>query len=724
MANVIIVSNRLPVKIKRINGRLEFQQSDGGLATGLSSYVSRMKNIWIGWPGIAREELSDTERQFVSGELKKRNCYPIFLTAEQLKAFYNGYSNSILWPLFHDMQVIEKCCAGWEKSYYEANEMYRDAVLRLSSRGNTVWVHDYQLLHVPQMLRDSERNYKIGFFLHIPFPAPENFAALPGGELLLEGMLGADLVGFHTSDYAKNFLNACGDAHVGKRRSGVIVFKDREVRVKEFPMGIDYKKFEGSNGISSIKKLARSYKNPHKRHKVILTVDRLEPSKGLVERLKAYKTFLQNNPHMLNKVAMVMLATPSRTEIKQYQKLKVRVEKLVSEINAAFGTKKWRPVDYMYESLPFEHVAALYQIAEVAFITPLRDGMNLVAKEYVAARRGRNSALILSSTAGAAEELSDAILVNPAQQSSLVDGLQRAVTMPRRELRFRMNKMQNYLSSHTVHTWVASFIDSLERPDANVRKRTVSLNEKRQAELKSAYGISKNNLVLLDYDGTLSQFHSDPNKAAPTKRVLALLEKLAQNKRNSVVITSGRSHENLKKWFGGLHVELAAEHGAFICSERNRNEVSLAKISQDWKKEIRPILEKYTAKTPGAFIEEKSSSLVWHYRKALPLAAKANLAVMKRSLTPSLNAFGLDAMPGNKVLEIKSPDTNKGSVVSQWLQPENQFVLAIGDDRTDEAMFEALPPDAYSIKVGRGKTAARFRLKNVGEVLKFLEELN
>lgn len=721
MSQIIIVSNRLPVSVKKNEaGELEFYPSSGGLATGLSSYTQNRNSKWIGWPGMVSDDLTDTEMQFITKELHKKHCYPVFLTRKQLDAYYNGYSNSVLWPQFHNLPAdISDTTKQW-KAYREVNQRFCDIVITLTRPKSTIWIHDYQLLLLPRMLRKERPSETIGFFLHIPFPLPETFAKLPQAKSLLRGMLGADLIGFHTAVYTNTFLDNCFELNVGIPSAGHVILENRAVKVAEFPMGIDYAKFAQATNSHAVKQEVKVLKKQYRRYKIILTVDRLDPTKGLVERLQAYQEFLKRNPHLHKKVKMVMLAVPSRTDIAAYQALKERVEALVERINNTYGGKNWQPVHYMYTTVSFERLTAMYQIADVAFIAPIRDGMNLVAKEYVASKTRKGGVLILSETAGAAQELEGAIIVNPLRRQALVNSLSRAVTMPRRELKKRVSDMQQQLSSHTVHTWVGGFVKTLQDTTPGKVLRTRTITPKLQRKLREDYQAATSRLLLLDYDGVISPFVSRPEKAFPNPRLLKLLSSLGNDPANHVVLLSGRNKADMDAWFGELPVTLAAEHGMLI-KPLGQTWRQLVAVPRGWKKIFLPVLQKHADLTPGAFVEEKDSSLVWHYRKSPPYYAQKNVVVLKSALKPILKTYGLKLFSGNKILEIKSPAANKGLALGNWLTGHHDFVLAIGDDYTDEDMFNALPIDAYSIKVGRGRTNAKYRLKSVDDVLSLLK---
>ncbi len=713
MAQVLIVSNRLPFSVKKERGKLRFTRSVGGLATALSAYVTKRHNQWVGWPGIASEDLTEAEKQLVVSELAKRNCTPIFLSQKQIDDYYNGYSNSLLWPLFHELPYKDSPeRARWWRTYREVNTLFAQVTATLARGGGQVWVHDYQLLLVPEMLRAERPDINIGFFLHITFPPAEKLRKLPEQKSLLRGIVGADLVGFHTKAYVKNFLEACERASV----------ETGHLRVADFPIGIDYKKFVRAGRSIKVRQAAHRFRQKYKGLKIIAAVDRLDISKGFVERLVAYRQLLEQNPGLLGKVVFVLVGSPSRTEIGAYQRLAARVQKQADEINATFGTRRWQPVDYIAETIPFEEVTALFQVADVAFITPLRDGMNLTSKEFVASSR-QNGVLILSETAGAAEELQDALLVNPKKSASSVAALQKALTMPHPELLDRLAKMQAQLARNTVHHWAGSFVNALQQPVPGSRPRIRTMKGAVEASLVDAYQSSQKRLLLLDYDGSLVPFNENYRAAQPAKSTVRLLKKLSYDPRNEVVIVSGRDSQDLEGWLGHLPIGLIAEHGAMIRKNGSATWQTIEHVNTQWKQVLLPILEKYAALTPGASVETKQHSLVWHYRSAQPYYAQKYAVVIKRALKPFLKTYGLQLFHGNKILEVKNPSINKGAGIQRWLKRPHDFVLCIGDDFTDEDMFAALPPDSFGIKVGRGRTKATYRLASAEQVTALLKQL-
>jgi trehalose 6-phosphate synthase/phosphatase len=725
MAQVIIVSNRLPVSVKKENGRLIFSQSLGGLATGLSSYVKAKRgSIWIGWPGIASDELSSVERQIIADELAKDSYFPVFLTQNQIDKFYNGYSNSLLWPLFHSLPV--RSVNGpkqqeWWEAYRAVNRQYAEVVDTLADPTSRIWIHDYLLMLLPGMVKSTKDLAHIGFFLHIPFPTAKRFSRLAQANQLIKGLLAADLIGFHTSSYLKNFTKTVESMSAGEVGEGQIEVGNHITKLAEFPMGIDYDKFAEASKLSDVKATAKFYKKKYKGKKVIVSVDRLDPSKGLVERLKAYKQFLDEHPSSIGKVVFVMVAAPSRTDLARYRNLGRRLDKLAEEINEELAVGKWRPIEYINEGMPFEGVSALFQIADVAFIAPLRDGMNLTAKEFVASNKA-GGALILSDTAGAAEELQDALIVDPTNQQNVADTLNQALNMRRRELKGRIRRMRKVLSNNTVQSWAKGFIDTLQQPLPGTPSITHTLNKNHQTQLLNNFKVTKKRLFLLDYDGSLVPFSEDYEGAKPKQSLIDLLSNLSSNPHNEVVVISGREAEELEHWFGKLPISLVAEHGA-ATKKSGQKWKTIEKADNTWKQLLLPSLVKFADTTPGASVEVKPHSLVWHYRAASIYHAQKNIVVIKQALRPTLKREGLELLQGNKVLEIKNPKVDKGEAAQIWLKKPYDFILAIGDDVTDESLFAVLPDDTYGIKIGRGSTHAPYRLASYKEVLSLLRRL-
>ncbi|MEW5825490.1 MAG: bifunctional alpha,alpha-trehalose-phosphate synthase (UDP-forming)/trehalose-phosphatase [Candidatus Bipolaricaulota bacterium] len=721
MAKLIIVSNRLPVTLQRGEHGLEVSPSPGGLATGLASVHGPGRSLWVGWPGLSNEAIRG-EEEGVRRELSGRACLPVFLSQSEVRDYYSGFSNRTLWPLFHYFTQHARYDRREWDVYARVNERFADAVAEAAAPGDMIWVQDYQLMLVPRMVRHRLPHATIGFFLHIPFPAYEVFRLLPWRRELLEGALGADVVGLHTYDYVGHFLDAV-QAVLGRSHefADVTLEDGRVARVESFPMGIDATRFETAAQSRDAEKEVARLRRQVKTEKIVLSVDRLDYTKGILERLAAYDVFLEENAAWRGRVTFVLLLVPSRTRVQEYQDLKRQIDELVGRINGQRGRVGWTPIVYLYRSVPFERLVALYRSADVALVTPLRDGMNLVAKEYVACR-DRGGALVLSEFAGAARELGGALFVNPNDVPGVALALRDALEMPADEQAHRMQWMKDRVTAGSVDRWAADVLAELAAP-RHPPTGAELLSGVEAAATCAEFAAATRRLLLLDLDGTLIPLAAHPSRAQPSAALFSLLERLASDPRNELVLVSGRDKATLDAWFGAFNVGLAAEHGAWI---RERGGAWRATVLRDaaWKTRVMPVLERFVRRTPGAWIEEKDFSLVWHYRAAEPAASRLRAPELRRVLATLTANLELHLLDGNGVLEVKANPFHKGQVAAQWLGQDTwDFVLAAGDDRTDEDMFRALPALARTIKVGPGASAARHRLPAPGEMIALLERL-
>lgn len=734
----VIVANRLPVTVSKVDGELVYTPSNGGLATAMSSLQlgdagdDKNSRLWVGWPGIASDDLTPTERKAVTRKLQSYGCYPVFLTRQQIQLFYEGYCNDTIWPMFHYFQSVAVHDNRYWAAYQEVNHLYSRAVSRYADEAAKIWVHDYQLMLLPRMLRERLPQSLIGFFMHIPFPSYEIYRLLPERRQLLEGVLGADLVGFHIYDYARHFMSSVLRALGFEHKHGVIHYGKRRVTVDAFPIGIDYEKWTDAlnkpETIEEIQLLTETYKG----RKIIVSVDRLDYSKGIMHRLEAFEQFLAEYPRYHKKVALVMVAVPSRIEVEAYKDLRHTIEQAISRINGQYGSVDWTPISYQFKNLPFHQVVALYAKADVALVTPLRDGMNLVAKEFIASKQRSTGVLVLSELTGAVDELPESLRINPNDTANIVSELARALKMPKAEQRRRLDAMQRRISSYTVARWANDFIEQLAQTSEARLPFNHILTPPARSSLLRDFRSAKQRLLLLDYDGVLRGFVSspDPMRAAPSNKLLNDLRALLAQPNTTLCIISGRTREALESWFGklGPGLTLAAEHGAWLRQDGNWSEADIPPT--DYKQVLLPLLRRYADRTPGARIEEKAFALVWHYRNVPAELAYARNSSLKHELSNLLASSGLNDISvhsGNKIIEIKPRSISKGSVAAELLADTDagstDFVLCIGDDYTDEDMFRALPDSAYTIKVGPGETQARFRLDGVPDVQRLLHEL-
>ena len=725
MSRTIIVSNRLPTKVNRTDEGLSFTPSEGGLATGLGSIYRAEGNLWIGWPGLVVE--TEQEREQVTHQLRTDSMQPVFLTDEEIAGFYEGFSNSTLWPTFHYFSQYALYDEQMWETYVAVNQKFCAAVLAVAGPDDTIWVHDYQLLLLPQLLRRARPQSSIGFFLHIPFPSHEVFRALPWRTQLLEGLLGADLVGFHTFGYMRHFLSSVSQLLGLPSAHGAVEVDHRTVLVDSFPMGIDYERYATAAASPEAQEHVAHYREALRDSRVILSIDRLDYTKGIAQRLRAFELLLTRHPEWCGQVTLVMVVVPSRDQVDQYKHLKEEIDELVGRINAAHRTMSWTPIQYFYRSLPLHELAALYSLAEVALVTPIRDGMNLVAKEFVASKTDFHGVLILSERAGTARELADALLINPSDTNQLVEALHEALTMPEEEQAGRMASMRATVKKYTVYLWADLFMDRLAySKQLQNAMATTTLDHDTLAQMLREYAAADRRLLLLDYDGTLAPFTNDPQEAAPDADLLHVLAELAADPRNRVVIISGRDHLTLQRWLGHLSISFIAEHGVWLREARPDAEWTLFQaMNNEWKRQIRPVLEQYVNRTTGSFIEEKEYSLVWHYRRVDAQLGQERARELKSHLTFLGANNDLQILDGNKVIEVKTSGINKGTAAARWIANYHpDFIFAIGDDRTDEDTFRAMPPTAYSVKVGvMPRSLARFHVDDTPDVRRVLHAM-
>ena len=724
---LIVVSNRLPVEVERTEGGFNYHPAAGGLATSLQSVRKQREMLWLGWPGI--QVWDDKDRKSIERELvKEYDSVPLFLPPSDFDLYYEGFSNGTIWPLFHYFpQNAHYEAREWD-AYQKINTLFRDKILEIAEPGDLLWIHDYHLMMLPELVREALPEATIGFFLHIPFPSSELFRMLPWREEILQGLLGSDLIGFHSHGYARHFLSSLLRLLGMEQEFGRVIVGDRAVKVDTFPIGVDMSGFESAMQTEEVRKELADLEEETQDRKIVLTVDRLDFTKGIVERLESFDHFLTANPDWHRRVTLISLAVPSRTGLPEYQALKKEVDEAVGRINGRHGTPGWVPIWYMYRFLSFDRLVALYGAADVALVTPLRDGMNLVAKEYLAAHPDGSGVLILSETAGAAEELGEALIVNPHDTEEISEALLHALTMSGSEQVARNSPMLARLRRYNVVRWAADFLSELEPETVPAKQHVqVRLGKAGIELLIQAYRSTRQRLLLLDYDGTMVPFAARPEQAAPDAELISLLKRLTDDPKNTVVIISGRDRKTLEDWLGGFGANLVAEHGAQIRRAADTKWRSQTTETDDgWKAELRPLLELYVDRTPGSMLEEKSASMAWHYRRAEPDLGDLRSKQLMENLEGLIANTPLVIMQGSKVVEVKESGIGKGRAARTWLDGETvyDFILATGDDVTDEEMFEVMPDGAWSIRIGVDRrSAAKYSLAGPPAFRRLLESL-
>ncbi|MEO5976778.1 MAG: bifunctional alpha,alpha-trehalose-phosphate synthase (UDP-forming)/trehalose-phosphatase [Chryseolinea sp.] len=725
---LILVSNRLPFQLIEREGEVSLKQSDGGLVTALKGYFEQQETsglyrdkLWVGSADFPEKRWKKYKRQSSDTTFQ---IDALFINPKVYSKYYNGFCNATLWPLFHYFPSYVEYDQQAFEEYERVNRIFADHLLKIVKPGDTVWVHDYQLFMLPQMLRDKLKDATIGFFLHIPFPSYEIFRLLhkPWKEKIIKGILGADLVGFHTAEYVQHFLKSVRMVTGFDHQYRVIEFEDRLVKADLMPLGVDYERFNnGAHSLEVIQASDEIRKNfPDK--KIIFSVDRLDYTKGITHRLSGYELLLETHPEWREKVVFVLVVVPSRQIISKYNERLKMIEEHVGSLNGKYSTLSWQPIIYRYNNLSFTELCALYRAADIALITPLRDGMNLVAKEFVASS-SENGVLILSELAGAANEMGEALLVNPLDANEQASAINQALTMSMTEQRHRLSVMRKRLKEYDVLSWVSDFLTQLhEAKDQQKSEQKKFITAGIRQDMVNTYKMSNRRSLLLDYDGTLVPFARNPFEATPDQSLLHLLGEIGADPKNDLTIISGRDATILEEWFGKMPINLVAEHGAAI-KRVGREWVQEKEIDQTWKPLIRPTLEMFMRRCPRSFVEEKNHTLAWHYRNVDSELGFIRSRELLDSLDHLIRNSQLQVVDGNKVIEIRVAGIDKGLAAKTILQgTTSDFILAMGDDKTDEDMFRSLADQAFTIKVGRGHSIAQYCIAHTHDVISLLQD--
>ncbi|KAJ2523531.1 Trehalose-6-P synthase/phosphatase complex synthase subunit [Coemansia sp. RSA 1939] len=780
-SHLIVVSNRLPVTLAQNENEWSFKLSAGGLVSALSGLKREMSFTWVGWPG---KDFGQEDRLKINSLLKENSCSAVYLDDETAELYYNGFANSILWPLFHyhpGEMVFEE--AAWE-AYQRANKAFADSLIDIINDGDLVWIHDYHLMLMPLMLRKlvDERGLKgvkIGWFLHTPFPSSELYRILPVRREILEGVLGADLLGFHTYDYARHFLSSCTRILGLQTTPDVVETDTRMVHVGTFPIGIDPTKFAEALQTEDVKSRLGEFERKFSGTKVIVGVDRLDYIKGVPQKLLAFEQFLSQYPEYVGKVVLVQVAVPSRGDVEEYQHLISNVNELVGRINGRFGTVEYTPIHFLHKSVTFTELVSLYAVSDVCLITSTRDGMNLVSYEYVASQRSNHhGVLVLSEFAGAAQSLNGSIIINSWNIEEVSDAIYQALSMPVEQREANFKTLSRYVGKYTAAYWGVSFINELRRV-SQVADELAQLPRLTPAILANKLGaettMGGKRLFLLDYDGTLSATRSIPEFARPSPLALSTLRRLSEQPGTLVYVFSGRMRAHMDRWFRDLDVGLVAEHGLFYkhpqaaralisaagspeangtpsdasdSAESSDGTAAVVTHALDngwsslvqhkdpqWRETVLPLFQHYTERTPGSFIEEKEIDITWHYRNTDPEFGQWQANELKMNLERVLTHLPLAIVNGSKTVEVRPSRIDKAyalrSIMKDLKNIKFACVVAIGNGRSDEHLFAYLntryaKSPAFPLitsTVGRKSTDAKYYLPNVDSVLAIISKL-
>lgn len=710
MSRTILVSNRLPVTIRQdaSTGQQSLTHSVGGLVAALKPLQNEPDTMWIGYPGIKPD--ADTNAELIASGLM-----PVDLDPQQYSDYYDGYANDALWPLFHYFPA--RCILNPRQfeSYRTVNRQFADVIARHAEPGDTVWVHDYHLMLLPEMLRSLRMDLEIGFFLHIPFPSAEMFRILPQRVELLRGLLGSDLIGMHTWDYCDHFLRSVRRVLGLESRQGAVRAGGHSVRVEAHPIGVDVGALmQAANSEESERYLTQMKREVGDRQ-VILGVERLDYSKGLTLKLDAIEALFERSSRWAERTLYIQLAVPTRPDVPAYQELRAEVERRVSEINGRFGQPTFSPISYLYQSVGLDELTALYRLADICFVSPVRDGLNLVAKEYVAVRNDGGGALVLSEFAGAASEMGEALRVNPWDVLGTARQLERGLEMSLGERNERMQPMRARVAQMDVRSWLRRFTRSLRTPDeTSIGSPPLVMSSVLADSLASPFSDARNALIMLDYDGSLRELTPRFEDAVPTKEIIHLLTELSRLPNTFVAINSGRDRHTLGEWFADCPIYLIAEHGVCMRNADSPEWETLGIVDTTWQENIETVLVDYTNRTPGARIERKTSGLVWHYREVEEDLGEWQALELVSLLENSQRNEPVEVLRGSKVVEVRQQAFTKARAYDTVLARFGpfDFVLVTGDDRTDEDLFSHLTSEVpavhtYTVKIGTGVSAAR-----------------
>jgi trehalose 6-phosphate synthase/phosphatase len=721
---VLIAANRLPVVVRADSDGVAVSPSPGGLASSMRNVHARSGSRWIGWAGDVGR-VDDADRSRITAALSERRLIGVELSASEVSRYYDGFSNGVLWPVFHYLigRVRSDATADWN-AYRIANERFATAIGDAWEPGDAIWVHDYHLMLVPGLLRRRHPGAVIGFFLHIPFPAADVFRILPTREAILRGLLGADVVGFHTAEYAHHFRYAATQLLGAEDHGDELTFEDRRIRVGAYPIGIDVDHFEALAAQPSVAEQTARWRDSLHGRRIVLGVDRLDYTKGIPQRLLSVERLFERWPSWRERLTFVQLAVPTREKAEEYASYRRDVHELIGRINGRFGTPGWTPIHFVHRSVNQAELVATYRAADVMLVTPLRDGMNLVAKEYCACRTDDTGVLVLSELAGASAELREALLVNPYDVDHTAAAIRRGLEMSDVEQRARMAALRATVRAGDVHVWADRFVGDLGATAvSHAVSGPIAVDAGGLAGELAAMRSAPRRLLLLDYDGTLVPFAPLPDLAFPDDDLRALLATLAGDSTNEVHVISGRTRGSLDGWLGDLPIGLHAEHGFWSRWPGEPWTRALPDLTEQLAG-VEATIAEVVRRTPGSFIEHKGASLAFHYRMSEPLLAARRLDELRRVLVPILPGSH-ELLDGNKVLEVRLRGVDKRACAIRILERsgDDAAILAIGDDRTDEDLFAALPRSAITVRVGPGASRARNRIDGPDEVRALLRGL-
>ncbi|CAN1335405.1 Alpha,alpha-trehalose-phosphate synthase [UDP-forming] 1 [Linum perenne] len=725
---LLVVANRLPVSaVRRGEDSWSLEISAGGLVSALLG-VKEFEARWIGWAGVNVPD--EVGQKALTKALAEKRCIPVFLDEEIVHQYYNGYCNNILWPLFHYLGLPQEDRLATTRSfqsqfaaYKKANQMFADVVNKHYEEGDVVWCHDYHLMFLPKCLKEYNSSMKVGWFLHTPFPSSEIHRTLPSRSELLRSVLAADLVGFHTYDYARHFVSACTRILGLEGTPEGVEDQGKLTRVAAFPIGIDSERFISAIKLPQVQEHIKELTERFRGRKVMLGVDRLDMIKGIPQKILAFEKFLEENPLWRDKVVLLQIAVPTRTDVPEYQKLTSQVHEIVGRINGRFGTLTAVPIHHLDRSLDFHGLCALYAVTDVALVTSLRDGMNLVSYEFVACQDTKKGVLILSEFAGAAQSLgAGAILVNPWNITEVADSIRQALTMSPEEREKRHQHNFVHVTTHTAQEWAEMFVSELNDTvvEAQLRTRQVPPPLPEEAAI-NRYLNSHNRLLILGFNATLTEPVDTPGRRGDQIKEMELklhpelkesLMKLCRDTKTTIVVLSGSDRGLLDENFGDYDMWLAAEHGMFLRLTKGEWMTTMPEhLNMEWVDSVKHVFEYFTERTPRSHFELRETSLVWNYKYADVEFGRIQARDMLQHLwTGPISNASVDVVQGSRSVEVRAVGVTKGAAIdrilgeivhSKQMTTPIDYVLCIGHFLgKDEDVYSFFEPELPSDSLG------------------------
>ncbi|KAF9438868.1 threalose-6-phosphate phosphatase [Entomortierella beljakovae] len=690
---------------------LDPRSGHSALYSGIRSLEKEFEIIQLGWVGeiadqdgfiVPSKNLSVKHKQSIKRRLFEREkVVPIFLDDDRAAGHYEGYCKSVLWPLFHYILWDEATDGRTEErswdDYFLVNQQFADAIADQYQSGDVVWIHDYHLLLVPHLLRQKFPGAAIGIFIHTPFPSSEIFRCLPKRVEVLNGILGANQIGFQTYSYARHFISCCTRVNGYESTPRGVDALGSTVWVGTFPIGIDAERVEKQRKAPGVLPKIEALRKTYKGKRIIVGRDKLDQVKGVQQKLHAFEKFLNDYPEMKGEVVLIQVTSPPLVE---NSKLEAKIAELVAHINGTYGSLNFTPIHHYHQHIDRDEYYALLSVADIGLITSVRDGMNTTSLEYIMCQQENQGPLILSEFTGTAGSLGGALLVNPWDYQGVARVIYDALHMPEEYKRARFSQLYSHVLKCTAQSWAQNFLVELLR-NANTWDQSAPTPYLDVNMIVDKYNGAKKRLLMFDYDGTLTPIRKTPGAAVPQEHMLKALRALTNDPKNIVWIISGRDQKALDEWLGDVdNLGFSAEHGSFMKQPGSKKWVNLTEaLDMSWKNDVIEIFTYYTERTQGSFIEHKRSSLTWHYRMADPEFGEFQAKECQNHLENAvLSKLPVEILVGKKNLEVRPTTVNKGEIVKKLLHqhPDAEFVMCAGDDKTDEDMFRALAGNSFN----------------------------